>query len=266
MPSPFPGMDPYLEQFWGDVHTSFMVYARDQINEQLPSDLQARVEESLSVDVDDGWRVVYPDMHVVEGPRGGVAVRSSPAATAAEPLFIPSPDEPPTERHIEIIDRNSGHRVVTVIELLSPSNKVGEEGRRAYRRKQDEYRSGGVNLVEIDLVRQGTFILAVSEMRLPPALRRTNMVCVRRAGSSRGAEIYPAPLRDSLPNVAVPLRQSDPDVVLQLQPLIDECWRRGRYATIDYRSPPVPSLNEEDERWADELLRRTGLRAGPATG
>ena len=69
MKSPFPGMDPYLEQFWGDVHTTLMVYARNQINESLPDDLQARVEESLSVETDEGFhRTVYPDIRVVEEP------------------------------------------------------------------------------------------------------------------------------------------------------------------------------------------------------
>ena len=114
-------MDPFLEQFWGDAHSSLIVYMRDQINDQLPGDLQARVEESLMVD------------------------------TVAEPCVVALPSELPTERHIEIIDRNSGNRVVTAIKLLNPANKCKGAGREAYLRKQGEYIDGGVNLVEIDL-------------------------------------------------------------------------------------------------------------------
>ena len=260
MNSPFPGMDPYLEQFWGDVHTSFMVYTRDQINDQLPGDLQARVEESLTVDHDEGWRTVYPDIGIIEKPQEAVSVHSAPSVAVAEPVIIPFPDELPTKRHIEIVDRNSGNRVVTVIELLSPANKVGQEGIRAYRAKQEEYRAAGVNLVEIDLLREGAFVLAVPEMRLPIELRRSNVICVRRAGSARGAEVYRVALREPLPNIRIPLRSTDGDIVLQLQPLIDECYRRGRYWTIDYHSPPVPRLNDDDEQWADGLLREKGLR------
>ena len=77
MKSPFPGMDPYLESHWGDIHTTLMVYARNQLNAQLPDDLQARVEESLAVMEDDEkTRTVYPDVRVVEEPGlavGGVA-------------------------------------------------------------------------------------------------------------------------------------------------------------------------------------------------
>lgn len=116
MKSPFPGMDPYLEQFWGDVHASLIVYVRDQINEQIPSDLQARVEEGLMVDAEDYSRRIYPNVDVVQ--RADAAFTPTIATNAiavAEPCIVTLPSEPPTERHIEIIDRNSGNRVVTAI-------------------------------------------------------------------------------------------------------------------------------------------------------
>ena len=262
MKSPFPGMDPYLEQYWGDVHTSLMVYMRDEINSQLPDDLQARVEESLLVDADEASRRVFPDVRVTEETQSAPAVQSPQTVSVivAQPCIIPLPDEPPTQRHIEIVDPNSGHRVVTAIELLSPANKVGRTGRGAYREKQRQYLEGSVNLVEIDLIRQGAFTVAVPERLVPLAYRTPYLICVRRASRPTEGEIIPVPLREPLPNIHVPLRVTDTDIVLQLQPLMDDCYRRGRYAAIDYSRPPSPPLEDEDRRWADQLLREHGRR------
>lgn len=260
MPSPFPGLDPYLEQFWGDVHTAFMVYARDQISDQLPADLQARIEESLSVDHDEGSRTVYPDASIVELPLGNGALQATSHVAVAEPILIPLPDELPTHRHIEIIDRNSGNRVVTVIELLSPANKTSKAGVRAYLSKQEEYVAARVNIVEIDLIRDGSFVLAVPESKIPSGLTQAPLICISRAYGRNLAEVYPAPLRERLPNVRIPLRQQDQDAILQLQPLFDECYHRGRYSSVNYKLPPIPALSEEDERWADGLLRERGFR------
>ena len=182
MKSPFPGMDPYLEQHWGDVHTRLIVYASNQINAQLPDDLQARVEESIAVEADDPpRRTVYPDVSVVEPP--SVRETAAPAlavVTVAEPCVLLD-DEPRTQRHIEIVNLRDGGRVITAIEVLSPANKVGQAGRSAYRKKQRDYLEAGINLVEIDLVRDGDFILAAVEHRIPPDYRTPYLVCIRRA-------------------------------------------------------------------------------------
>jgi hypothetical protein len=253
-------MDPYLEQFWGDIHTRFMVYACDRLNDQLPAELQARVEESLTVDLENGWRTVYTDVRVVQDRVGEAAVRSADLATVAKPCFIPLPSEPPTQRHVEIVDPNSGGKVITVLELLNPANKIGESGRRAYREKQREYLDARVNLVEIDLLREGAHLVAVPDVLIPAEYRKPYLICVRRAAGPRGAELYHASLREPLPAVRIPLRETDPDAVLSLQSLIGECYQRGRYATIDYHIEPVPRLSDEDERWTDPLLRGKGLR------
>lgn len=261
MLSPFPGVDPYLEQHWGDIHTRLMVYVCDQVDEQLPGDLQARVEESVMVDEEERSRTIYPDVRVIEQPDSQIGVKPSDATVAvAVPCIVPIPDEHPTQRHVEIVDTNSGNRVITAIELLSPANKTDEAGRRAYRKKQSEYIEGFVNLVEIDFVRAGEPIFAVAESVVPWDHRTPYRVCVRRAVRQSVAEIFRVPLREPVPNFRIPLRTHDPDVVLQLQPLLDECYRRGRYSTIDYAQPPRPALDKEDEAWADELLREKGLR------
>ena len=166
--SPFPGMDPWLEQLWSDVHARLLVYMSDQINDQLPSDLQARVDESLTVDAEDYARTVYPDVSIVENPdQSGAGSAVQPDSVVAEPCIVTLLDDRRPERHIKIVDRNSGNRVVTAIELLSPANKCSAAGRDAYRRKQHEYLQSGVNLVEIDRIRQGEFIVAIPEELVP---------------------------------------------------------------------------------------------------
>src|SRR4030081_1802532 len=106
MASPFPGMDPYLEQFWGDVHASLIIYARDQLRRALPGDLRARVEERVVVETPLGReRDRYPDLRVVErGHRKRAAAPRKGGVAVAEPLVIHLPDDSITEGYIEIID------------------------------------------------------------------------------------------------------------------------------------------------------------------
>jgi len=178
----------------------------------------------------------------------------------AEPYVLLLEDEPRTERCLEIVEPAEGGRVVTVLELLSPANKVGTHGRAIYRRKQRAYIEAAVNLVEIDLTRQGDFILAVPEKRIPTDLRTPYLICTRRANRPDRAELFPVPLRSPLPNLPIPLRPTDDDVVLQLQPLLDACYHDGRYDRIDYGPDPSPRLGEEDTRWIDQILREQGRR------
>ena len=259
MKSPFPGVDPYLEQHWGDIHTSLMVYIRDQINDQLPRDLQARVEESVCIDLDEPPRWFYPDVTVIElsamPSSSSVAVSVAVAdAVVANPTIIPVTSEHPTQRHIEIVDLNSGNRVVTSIELLSPANKQEGSGRIAYRRKQREYIEAGVNLVEIDFIRSGTFIVAAPEGGIPWQARTPYIVCIRRAYRPDQAEIISVAFDQAVPNFRIPLRHTDADIVLRLQPLLDDCYRRGRYASIDYSQPPRPKLDDKAAEWASGLI------------
>ncbi|MGE3805221.1 MAG: DUF4058 family protein [Gemmataceae bacterium] len=261
MPSPFPGMDPYLEAHWGDVHTGLVTYARDALQPQLPGDLLARIEEYIAVEEDEAKpRGYYPDVRVTEHCNGG-GVTSQPAATVAvaEPVIVPLPTEAPTLHSLRVYDRNN--RVITAIELLSPANKVGEAGRKAYRKKQQDLIEGAVSLVEIDLIREGNYILFPPEGRLPPDCRGPYRISVMRAGQFDRAEVYRVPLRQRLPAIRIPLRPADADVVLDLQPLIDRSYENGRYERdIDYRTDPMPPLSGDDAAWADALLREKQRR------
>ena len=257
MKSPFPGMDPFLERHWQDVHSTFMVYAKQRLNNQLPAELLARVEESLAVETDDGRnRVVYPDISVVEQQTTFSGLQSEPASVAvADPFEVPLPLEAPPQRRLEIIDTGSGNRIVTVIELLSPVNKTMPTGRAAYRKKQSEYIQGMVNLVEIDLLRCGEFVLAMPEEEWPLVHQSPYKICIRRVNRPWVAAGIGIQLRDRLPNIAIPLRGQDRDVVLELQPIIDDCYRDGRYHAIDYGRPLNPPFSAEEIKWAEPLLQ-----------
>ncbi len=264
MTSPFPGMDPYLEQSWGDIHARMIILASIALQKELPRNLVARVEERVYVEPTEGeGRNIAPDVRVVErpGPQRSEH-RTGNGIAVAEPLVIRlDQSEPVRQGFVEIIDIKSGRKVVTVIEVLSPSNKKAGQGRELYLRKQEELREGGVSLVEIDLLRGGTRVLAVPLDRIPEGKRTPYAVCSRRGWKAFEIAFFPIPLRERLPVIPIPLRQQDSDVVLDLQGLIDECYESGRYDDdIDYREEPEPPLAAEDAAWADRLLREAGRR------
>jgi len=264
MRSPFPGMDPYMEQFWGDVHHTMINRARAAIQKQLPADLVARVDERVFVEPSEGLpRNIIPDVRVVEhGRREEPTIRASNGLAVAEPLVVHmEQDEPVRQGFIEIIDLKSGRRVVTVIEILSPSNKVPGPGRDLYLKKQEELRQGGVSLVEINLNRAGSHVLMVPFNRIPEGQPTPYAACIRRGWKPSELEYYRLPLRERLPAIAIPLRCEDPCAVLDLQAMLEQCWEEGRYGDdIDYREDPDPPLRGDDAQWADALLREQGRR------
>ncbi len=262
MKGPFPGMDPYLEKHWGDVHHSLIANMRRELNDALPNDLVARVEERVFIESPFGKeRHVIPDVRVVEhAPIGAAPTAVAEAVALAEPLELHIDEEPVTEGYLEIRDAGSGDRVITVIEVLSRGNKHPGEGQRLYRQKQGECREGGVSLVEIDLLRAGQRVFVVPVEMVPPPWRTTYQVCVWRAWQPARALIYRAPLRDRLPVIGIPLRETDPLARLDLQTLLDQCYRDGRYDSLDYHAEPDPPLETADREWADQLLRDQGRR------
>jgi len=245
---------------WSDADTRLLAYIADALSEELPRDVSVRAEERVVVEgvgEHTGDRVYRADLGIRgfgsgdfpalwrgEGEGGGVVV-ADPVVVIAEPL---------TERWLEIRDRD-GH-LVTVIELFSPHNKTGE-GRTTYLEKRRHYLASTVNLVEIDLIRAGRHTVAVAPDVLgAPVEGSHNFICVSRAGNERRFEVYRVPYRDRLPAFRVPLRSTDPDVPLDLQPLLDRCYRTGRYwQLIDPQRIPV-GFTEEERRWIAERIEQ----------
>ena len=259
MKSPFPGMDPYLEQHWLDVHASLIVYARDYLEEQLPDNLIARVEERVvfeSEESPDHW--LYPDVRIAElaARSSAGAVRRSSTAVV-EPVIVPIPSEPATETFINIIEPGRKDKLIAVLETLSLANKLPGEGQRQYRRKQSDLQRRRVNLVEIDLLRRGQRVILVPPGRLPRRLHTTYQACVWRATKPDQCEVYPIPLDATLPTIKIPLRPKDNDITLDLQAILDLAYRKGRYrATLDYNEEPDPPLSAAAAKWAHALIKK----------
>jgi hypothetical protein len=152
---------------------------------------------------------------------------------------------------------------VTVLEVLSPSNKKPGDAQEQYLRKQQELIQARVSLVEIDLLRKGSWVVAVPYEAIPQSVRTPYRVVVRRGWRRLEAEYYPIFLAETLPIINVPLRATDDDVPLDLQALLEQCYTNGGYDDIDYRRDPEPPLAPQAARWASQLLKRTGRRPGP---
>lgn len=251
MKSPFPGMDPFVERRWREFHNRMIILFGDRLNESLPADLEAHVEENVFVDCESTPRTIYPDVAVLEKPSLAVKDVSVGAIAVTEPSLVMFASEAPPQRHLEIVDLTSGGRVVTIIEMISPANKVGE-GRVQYLRKRREYLAAGVNLVEVDLLRHGESVVMGAE-NLPAEKRTPFIISIRRGVRT---EVYCVGLRESLPNLAIPLRPTDVDIILQIQPTFDEAYRRARLGSLNYHEPLDPPLSPDDAAWAAELIRQ----------
>ncbi len=263
MPSPFPGMDPYLESRWSGVHARLIAYAADALGPQLADDLSADIEERVHIDrYDDARQSRRPDVPIVERPSAGWAA-SRPAAggsALAEPILLLDPG-PVTERSLRIVEA-AGDRVVTAIEFLSPWNKLtAGGGRDAYLRKRRDLLASDTSLVEVDLVRAGDWPAMVPPFLVPRPARVTYRATVSRADPQGGPlALYPIPLGDRLPTIRVPLRPGELDVTLDLQALVEQVYRNGRHDRIDYAQPCDPPLGGPEADWADALLRLAGRR------
>jgi len=260
-------MDPYLERHWGDVHAKLVTYASDELNTRLPPDLIARVEERTAIESDMGEegasssrRTVIPDARVFEAVSENGAGTAAGAGVALAPYRLVLIDEPATEHFVEIIDTRGGERLVTVLEFVSPANKIGK-GLKAFVNKREELLAGGVNFVEIDLVRHGDWEQLFLPHACPVHVRSEYRVVIRVPMDPLAVWVQPAPLREPLPTINIPLRSTDDPCPLPLQPLIDKVYQNSRYErTLNYRRPCEPPLEAGDNVWADELLRTAGRR------
>lgn len=262
MPSPFPGMDPYLEdpELWPDVHNSLIGIIREFLAPQLRPRYVVRIENRVYISPEDdlGRVFIIPDIRVAEGKRKAakLPLRSSAGPPVAEPEVLTTLlNEKVEEPFLKVIDRAT-RRVVTVIEVVSPTNKrMGSEGRRSYQEKKTEVLNSPSHWMEIELLRAGTPVVA----RL--ARPFDYVVHVSRADERPKGRVWRILLTQSLPVVAVPLKGSDADVPLDLQAALNTAYDRAGYdLDIDYRRPPVVPLTKEQARWANQLLRRKGFR------
>jgi len=267
MPSPFPGMDPYLEEpsLWPGVHQGFISSLRATLNALPPPGYVADVGERIYIV--QPQRGIYPDGVIVEYPSPQPAMERGPEGTAVAvadpPLRVTVEPEEIREVFLEILSLREAERVVTVIEVLSPSNKTaGSEGRELYLTKQRALLESEIHLVEIDLLRHGEPTVAVPYEALHQrGITWHYLICLHRGRAGKRYEVWPFTVRQRLPRISVPLAEGDPDVVLDLQAVFDRCYDEGAYARrLDYRREPTIPLEGDDAEWTVGLLRGRGRR------
>jgi hypothetical protein len=177
--------------------------------------------------------------------------------TTEQVLFTSIVREEHVEEFIEIRQRGDG-RLVTLVDVVSPANKMTVAGRQAYLDKRREGKACGASLVELDLVLQGQPTLEYSRENLPDW---DYAVTVTRSTQPERYEIYTATLQKRLPRFRLPLAADDRDTVLDLHAAFTRCYDQGGFAAqIDYRRDPPMTLNDEDRGWLVDLLKEQKLR------
>lgn len=252
MPSPFPGMNPWLEQVdvWHDFHQRFITRIGDALALHIRPAYLTKIDENVYIhelSVEQRLLLGRPDIAVFEG--SGVAA-SVPQNSATLPIaygsLLPSSDRI-SESFIEIRDTNY-RDLITVIELLSPTNKQSGPDREQYLAKRKLLLASSVHFVEIDLLR------GWAHMPVEGLAPCDYAVMVSRSYERPKVGLWPMRLCEALPVIPVPLKQEDPDVVLNLQQLLHDTFDAAGYADYIYQGRPRPPLNPDEAAWAKECL------------
>jgi hypothetical protein len=268
MPSPFPGMDPYLESpdWFPNLHHDLIFCIKQTLQIRLPGSYYAQSNQRVWLEY--SRRYAEPDLEIVRSgkrprkrSRGGAAVAEY---QPAEPLVVTLETiehGPFQESFIEIRRRKGKEvRLVTSLEVLSPSNKTaGNPAHEQYVAKQHEILGSEVHLVEIDLLRGGTHTSAVArEVAEAKGGSFDYHVSVHRFDRPTDYFVYPIQLEQRLPAITIPLLPGDPDVTLDLQTVFDQAYDAGPYnREVDYdEDTVVPPLRSDQLKWA-AARRRT---------
>lgn len=258
-------MDPYLEHpdVFPDLHAGLIFALKEALQPSLPEQYFAQSDERVWLEI--SGRHVGPDVSVLERQRKVDRQDSTSAALAVappprtRPVVVAVPLEERRELFLEIFAREDhGNRLVTAIEILSPTNKTpGLERREEYLKKQRELVHGKVHLVEIDLLRSGEHSTAVPRDR---AMRVAGAfdyhVCIHRFDRLGDFLVYPILLEEPLPEVEIPLLPQDGAVKIDLQAVFNHAYDAGPYRKrVRYAEEgPVPPLSLRQQEWASRVL------------
>lgn len=227
MPSPFPGMDPYLEDeaHWAGFQHHLVAGLYQILLPGLVDRYRARIQQRTYV--------------------------------TEEPLFTSVLRQERQEEYIEIRQRSDG-RLVTLVDMASPINKSLSQGRAAYHETRRQARSQNASIVELDLILQGQPLLDYSRDGLP---EWDYAVTVTRCTQPERYEIYTSTLLKRLPRFKVPLAPDDRDTVLDLQATFARAFDQGNFAgKIDYTRDPSTKLNDTQRQWVGDWLKQMRLR------
>jgi hypothetical protein len=253
MTSPFPGMDPYLEQpiFWSSFHFRLIGAIAAAITPQLSDQYYIEVEtRTYQSEGDNSVLIGIPDAAILNRQTAERLLQEKPSETAValltspERVMLPMIEEV-KERYLEIRDIETD-AVITVIEVLSPKNKQAGEGRDAYEKKRRYILESATHLIEIDLLRAGK-AMPIASTQGPKAYR----ILVSRSPQRPAADLYALTVQTPLPTISIPLKPADNDLILNMQTLFQQIYIDARYKMrIDYtQSVPPPALSPEDQRW-----------------
>jgi hypothetical protein len=247
-------MDPYLETpaLWADFHASFITYWREALIEHLPDHYEARIDEKVHLVETFSPRAkrMEPDVAITQRRPSSAPAPAPAGAATLEPVTLSLIIEEEThERHIEILHRPD-HKLVAVLELLSPCNKE-EPGRTLYVGKRNALIYHPVHLVEVDLLLKGQRLPLTEE--LPSG---DYYVMLSRGDRRPSCDVYVWTMRQPLPTIPIPLLPPDPDVWFDLGAVFTTTYNRARYArSIDYTAPPTISLDAARLAWVRERAR-----------
>lgn len=249
MPSPFPGMDPFLEgQKWRDFHASTLYVTRRLLTALLKPRYTVDIEESVYLQEEFDEDLRFPDISVTEHDLEVSLPSSGGVAVAIEPVVYTVPKlRRSRQRHLAIHSSDT-RRLVTVMEVLSPTNK--SSGYRDYLAKRDEIFADAVHLVELDLLRGGRRLPTIEQLHAADYY-----AFVSRHPQLPKVDVYSWTLRESLPSIPIPLKSSDPDVALDLQAVLNTVYEESGYeASVDYEQDIVPALTPADAKWVQQTL------------
>ena len=235
MPTPFPGMDPYLERpgVWGEIHTDLIVSLQHFLTPLL------RPKYRISI-----------GQQTYALPYLAGRFLADPYLSGELPMV-----EEVIERHLEIRDTET-HEVITAIEILSPTNKSGAEGRQQYERKRLNVLASATSLVEIDLLRGGQ-PLAMRVRGAGPHEPSDYRIVISRSWQRPAADLYLFSVRQLIPSFHIPLRRGEAEPVLPLNQLLHQLYDHGGYdLAIDYSQPPAPPLSADDATCAAQLMQK----------
>jgi len=260
----FPGMDPYLEHpiIWEGVHARLIVTIANQLQPQLDPRYVTSIEERVFI---EGPQRRIPDVWIQKTREAEAALPTAAASSDSDmAVIVEVEDLEIRQSRVEILDAYNDMKLVTVIEVVSPTNKAAGPGRESYLAKQKEILARDYHLVEIDLHRNGEHVLSVPDWGARRYSPYDYLCCVSRWPVRKRYELYLRGLRDRLPRMRVPLVEPDPDVILDLQSAVEQVHAEGRYGVrLRYGEACEPALGSEDQAWASERVEALRSQRGP---
>ncbi len=259
MPSPFPGMNPYLEhpRFWADFHNAYLTYLRAVIRVAVEPRYYVQLQEHIylrDLEGDESRLTGIGDVSVLPRPgRRGVKASAGGGVVAPAQVVLPRYARE-SVNYLEVVDRGD-ETVVTVIELLSPSNKATGDDRDSFLDKRRALVTSQASYVELDFLRSGPRL----PLRRLPACDYYAMVS--RPWKRPNADMWPLHIRDPLPPIPIPLRRGEAEPLIDLQAVLHRTFDEAGYAPRLYLHPPTPPLAPPDDAWVADVARA----AAPAT-